>query len=207
VARARLTADERRTQLLEVAGRLFAELGFHGVSMEYLADAAGVSKPVLYQHFTSKRELYLALVREAVGEMEAQVRKALDGTRDNRARVHGAIAAYVDFVEDRRFGLVFGSQGLADDEEVIAVIAEADARVADAVGSLIAEDAGLDEPAALLLASALRGLATLGARWWVEHPELDKETAVALLSRLAWRGLGGFSPNPAAETPVIPGGR
>lgn len=204
MARARLTADERRTQLLEVAGRLFSELGFHGVSMEHLADAAGVSKPVLYQHFTSKRDLYVALVREAVAEMEAQVRKALDGTRDNRTRVQGAIAAYVDFVEDRRFGLVFGSQRLAEDEEVTAVIAEADVRVAAVVGGLIAEDAGLDQPAALLLASALRGIATLGARWWVDHPELDKADAVALLSRLAWKGLGGFAPDSASPAPMAP---
>jgi AcrR family transcriptional regulator len=85
--RTRLSAAERREQLLDVAGELFAAHGYHRLSMEQLADAAGVSKPVLYQHFPSKRALYLALVRDAVAEMEAQVRKALAGTPDNRARV------------------------------------------------------------------------------------------------------------------------
>ena len=191
--RIRLTSEARRSQLLEVAGRLFAKLGFHGLSMERLAETAGVSKPVLYQHFPGKRDLYLALVRDAVAEMEAQVSKALDGTDDNRARVHGAIAAYVDFVGDRRFPLVFGPSGTADDDEVRAVVQEATDNVAQAVGSLIAEDAGLDQAAAHLLGSALRGLAMDGARWWIEHPDLEKAEVVRLLSRLAWRGLGGFS--------------
>jgi AcrR family transcriptional regulator len=187
-----MSADERRTQLLEVAGRLFAEYGFHGLSMEQLAEAAGVSKPVLYQHFQSKRDLYLALVRQAVAELEAQVAKALEGTTDNRDRVHGAIAAYVDFVEDRRASLLFGGQGPADDAEVTGVLETAHARVAQSVGGLIAADAGLSPDAALLLSVALRGLAMDGARWWATHPGLDKADAVRLLSRLAWRGLGGF---------------
>lgn len=193
--RVRMAADERRAQLLEVAAPLFADLGFHGLSMEHLADAAGVSKPVLYQHFPGKRELYLALVDDAVRELEDRVRQALEGTTDNRDRVHGAIAAYVDFVEDHRFPLLFGPSGPADDDVRDTVLAATE-RVAEAVGSLIAEDAGLDVPAALLLSAALRGLATEGARWYADRPEVDRTEAVRLLSRLAWRGIGGFSPDP-----------
>jgi len=193
--RTRLSAPDRRAQLLDVAGRLFAEHGFHGLSMEQLADGAGISKPVLYQHFPSKRDLYLALVRDAVTEMEERVRTALDGTDDNRARVEGAIAAYFDFVEDRRFGLLFETAELTD-ADVRAAVESAMTRVADAVGALIAEDAGLSPQSAGFLATALRGLATEGARWWLEHPEVDKAEAVWLLSRLAWRGLGSFPPDP-----------
>jgi len=193
LGRLRLPAAQRRTQLLEVAGRLFADLGYHGLSMEHLAETAGVTKPVLYQHFPSKRDLYLALVREGVAESEAQVRKALEGTDDNRARVEGAIAAYVDLVADRRFPLLFGSAGPVD-EEVAALLAEGDAAVSRLIGGLIAEDAGLEPPAALLLASALRGLAVDGARWFTEHAELDRAEAARLLARLAWRGIGGFRP-------------
>jgi AcrR family transcriptional regulator len=191
----RLSAHERRTQLLDVAGALFAEHGFHGLSMEQLADAAGVSKPVLYQHFPSKRELYLALVHDAIAEMESQIRKALEGTRDNRARVEGAITAYFDFVEDRRFRLVFGAAE-ATDADVRDVVEQAMSRTSEAVGQLIAEDAGLDRAAAGLLATGLRGLATEAARWWTdaEVNGLDKAEAVRLLSRLAWRGLGSFTP-------------
>jgi AcrR family transcriptional regulator len=197
VAKERLSAEERRTQILEVAGGLFADNGYHGLSMEQLAEGAGVSKPVLYQHFESKRELYLALVRQAVSELEAQMRKALEGTTDNRDRVHGAISAYFDFVEDRRASLLLGGAGPADDDEVAEVLATADARIAESVGQLIAADAGLGRDAALMLSVALRGLSTDGARWWATHPGLDKVEAVRLLSRLAWRGIGGFPETPA----------
>lgn len=192
--RTRLSAADRRAQLLDVAGGLFAEHGFHGLSMEQLADAAGVSKPVLYQHFPSKRDLYLALVDDAVREMEEQVRQALEGTSDNRARVESAIGAYFDFVEDRRFGLLFRTAQM-NDPDVSGAVEAAMSRVAKAVGALIAEDAGLSPQSARFLATALRGLATEGARWWTEHSEVDKEEAVHLLSRLAWRGLGSFGPD------------
>lgn len=189
----RMSADARREQLLAVAGALFAEHGFHGQSMEQLADAAGVSKPVLYQHFPSKRHLYLALVHDAVAELTEQVRKALDGTRDNRDRVHGAISAYFDFVGDRRSALLFGTAEL-NDPDVRAAVEAAMTGVAQAVAALIAEDAGLSDRAAIFLASGLRGLAMDGARWWLEHPDVDKDEAVRLLARLAWRGLGSFTP-------------
>jgi AcrR family transcriptional regulator len=192
-SRIRLSAPQRRSQLLDVAGRLFAEQGFHGLSMEQLADAAGVSKPVLYQHFPSKQRLYLALLHDAVAELETRLRTALEGTTDNQARVHGAIAAYFDFVEDARFQLLFRTAEL-NDAELREVVEGAFDRVADVIGRLIADDAGLSAESANFLASGVRGLATEGARWWVEHPQVDKADAVRLLSRLVWRGLGAFHP-------------
>ena len=191
--RIRLSAPQRRSQLLAVAGRMFAEQGFHGLSMEQLADAAGVSKPVLYQHFPSKRELYLALVNDAAEELQAQVRKALEGTTDNEARVEASIAAYFDFVEDQRFQLLFGTAEMNDDS-VREAVDGALARIANVIGRLIADDAGLSPESANFLASGVRGLASEGARWWIEHREVDKADAVRLLSRLVWRGLGAFRP-------------
>lgn len=191
--RIRLSAPQRRSQLLAVAGRMFAEQGFHGLSMEQLAVAAGVSKPVLYQHFPSKRELYLALVNDAADELQAQVGKALEGTNDNEARVEASISAYFDFVEDQRFQLLFGTAEMNDDA-VREAVDGALARIANVIGRLIADDAGLSPESANFLASGVRGLATEGARWWVEHPEVDKADAVRLLSTLVWRGLGAFRP-------------
>lgn len=195
--RTRLSAPERRHQLLAVAGSLFAEHGYHGLSMEQLADAAGVSKPVLYQHFPSKRDLYLGLLRDAVREMEAQVTRALEGSRDNKARVHEAIHAYFDFLEDERFKLVFGTVELAD-ADVRAEVDGANRRMADVVGGLIAADAGLDHDRARFLARAVQAIATEGARFWLEHGALDRDEAVRLLARLSWRGLGSFRPDEEA---------
>ena len=190
----RLSADERRAQLERIAGQLFADAGYHGVSMEQLADAAGVSKPVLYQHFPSKRDLYLALVRDAVSEMETRVRAALEGTTDNRARVEGATAAYFAFVDDPRFQLVFSAE--RSDDEVHDEVSVAHRRVTETVAELISEDAGLDRASALFLAAALRGLATDGARWWSEHYDVSRDQAVGLAAQLAWRGLWSFGPRP-----------
>ena len=198
--RTRLRAAERRHQLLSVAGTLFAEHGYHGLSMEQIAEAAGVSKPVLYQHFPSKRELYLALVADAVAEMETQLRRALEGTTDNRARVEGAIAAYFGFVEDARFRLLFTTAELAD-EAVREEVDGAFRRVAARIAGLIAEDAGLGDDAARFLASALRGLAAEGARWWLEEGQMPQEEAVRLLSRLAWKGLGSFGAPATSSAP------
>ena len=194
--RTRLSAPQRRRQLLSVARRLFADHGYHGLSMEQLAEAAGVSKPVLYQHFPSKRELYLALVHDANAELEAKIRAALEGTSDNRARVTGAISTYFDFVEDRRFRLLYSTSELAD-PEVGAAVEDALTRVAETIGRLIAADAGLSDSAANFLAAAIRGLAMEGARWWLERQDVDKDDAVHLLARLVWRGLGSFEPQSA----------
>ncbi len=188
----RLPAGARRAQLVGIAGRMFADAGYHGVSMEQLADAAGVSKPVLYQHFPSKRDLYLALVRDAVSEMEQHVRAALAGTADNRTRVESATAAYFRFVEDPRFRLVFSAE--RSDDAVHEEVAAAHRRVTETVADLISTDAGLDRASALFLAAALRGLATDGARWWSEHYDVNRDDAVRLASQLAWRGLGSFGP-------------
>lgn len=189
--RGRLTAPQRREQLLDVAGERFAELGFHALSMEAIADAAGVSKPVLYQHFPSKRALYLALVEDAVEEMKQRVTSALEGTTDNRQRVEGAIQAFFDFVEDQRFRLLFLTADTGDGE-IVMLVDQARQGVALSVAKLIAADAGLSQASAELLATGVRGLAIAGAQWWVEHSEIQKEAAVQLLARLMWRGLGGF---------------
>lgn len=189
--RARLTAGQRRQQLLEVAGERFATSGFHALSMEAIADAAGVSKPVLYQHFPSKRALYVALVDEAVGEMQRRVTEALEGTTDNRQRVQGAIQAFFDFATDQRFRLLFLTADAAD-AEVAGIVDGARQGVAESVAKLIAADAGLSLAGAELLATGIRGMAIEGAQWWVERPDVDKEAAVALLARLLWRGLAGF---------------
>lgn len=196
--RARLTGPQRREQLLTVAGERFAELGFHALSMDAIADAAGISKPVLYQHFPSKRALYLALVQDAVGEMQRQVTSALEGTTDNRERVVGAIRAFFDFVEDQRFRLLFLTADSAD-AEIATIVDGARREVADTVAKLIAADAGLSHANAELLATGVRGLGIASAQWWVDQSEVEKEEAVQLLAKLMWRGLRGFERPPSTN--------
>src|SRR5919204_2731685 len=95
--RRRMRGPERRAQLLAVARRLFGRSGFHGVSMDQVAREAGVTKPILYDHFDSKEELYIALLDADAQELERQGRGALLGKTRDRERVRPSLHAYFDF--------------------------------------------------------------------------------------------------------------
>src|SRR5580765_8162323 len=94
----RLSRSARRAQLLVAARDVFAAQGYHAAAMDDIAERAGVSKPVLYQHFPGKLELYQALLTTYADELVAQVEAALSATADNEERVEAAVAAYFDFV-------------------------------------------------------------------------------------------------------------
>src|SRR5438445_10228295 len=103
--RRRLRAADRRAQLLEVARRVFGNSGFHGVSMDDVAKEAGVTKPILYDHFPSKKELYLELLDEDLSALHESVKQALDSPVGNRERIRRSFLAYFDFVDEQAAGL------------------------------------------------------------------------------------------------------
>src|SRR6476620_10892167 len=95
----RMPRSERRAQLLDAAQAVFVQSGYHAAAMDEIAERAGVSKPVLYQHFPGKLDLYLALLDTHCDTLEQLVRRALGATDgDNEARVRATVAAYFDFV-------------------------------------------------------------------------------------------------------------
>jgi sulfate adenylyltransferase small subunit len=113
-----MPAARRRRQLLDVAVEVFAVGGFHRTSMDDLAEAAGVTKPVLYQHFRSKRELYLELLEDVGGQMMAAVAKAVASARNPHQQVEAGFGAYFRFVEahESAFKLLFGGGARRDEE-------------------------------------------------------------------------------------------
>jgi AcrR family transcriptional regulator len=190
----RLPRGARRLQLLRAAQDVFVAQGFHAAAMDDIADRAGVSKPVLYQHFPGKRELYLALLEQQVDELAERVSDAMAGTDDNRARVDGAVGAYFDFIdaEGEAFRLVFESD-LRNDDDVRSTVDRGTRACVEAIAEVIAADTGADPERALLLASGLTGLAETSARWWLPRKgTVSRDEAVALMSALAWRGISGF---------------
>jgi AcrR family transcriptional regulator len=190
----RLPRGARRLQLLQAAQDVFVAHGFHAAAMDDIADRAGVSKPVLYQHFPGKRELYLALLEQQVGELADRVAEAMAGTDDNHDRVYAAVGAYFDFIdaEGEAFRLVFESD-LRNDAEVSAVVDRGTRACVEAIAEVIAADTGHDRERALLLASGLTGLAETSARWWLPRKgSVARDEAVALMAALAWRGISGF---------------
>src|ERR1700730_173183 len=94
----RLPRNERRRQLLDAALEVFVSQGYHAAAMDDIAERAGVSKPVLYQHFPGKLELYLALLDESVDALVETVRDALRSTTENRQRVAATFSAYFEYV-------------------------------------------------------------------------------------------------------------
>ncbi len=203
----RLPRSERRKQLLGAAQEVFVAQGYHAAAMDDIADRAGVSKPVLYQHFPGKHELYLALLDQHADDLVHKVRDALGSTTDNRSRVEASIRAYVEFVDgdgsDREgaFRLVFESD-LTGDPVVRARVERMTQECVDAIARTIAHDTGFREEEALLLSVGLTGLAEVGARWWLSsakrsgdggaHPgQLSKERAIELMVELIWRGISG----------------
>ena len=190
----RMPRGERRQQLLSAALESFVAHGYHAAAMDDIAERAGVSKPVLYQHFPGKLDLYLALLDSSADALVAAVRGALASTTDNRQRVEATVAAYFAFVADQAgaFRLVFASD-LTSEPAVRERVERADQACAQAVSAVIAEDTGLTEDEAMLLAMGLTGTAQIAARYWLTQGlAVPQELAAALVSGLSWRGISGF---------------
>ncbi|WP_299440936.1 TetR/AcrR family transcriptional regulator [uncultured Phycicoccus sp.] len=191
----RMPRSERRAQLLEAAQAVFVQSGYHAAAMDEIAERAGVSKPVLYQHFPGKLDLYLALLDTHCETLEQLVRHALETTDgDNEVRVRATVAAYFDFVtrEDASFRMVFESD-LTSVPQVRARLDSLEMTCAEAISDVIAEDTGADEERALLLGSALAGMAQVAARHWLAQDSgIPEPEAASIISMLAWRGLGSF---------------
>ncbi len=190
----RLPRDQRRVQLLDAAREVFTSKGFHSSAMDDIAEAAGVSKPVLYQHFDSKVDLYLALLDQSCESLVEVVRVALASTEDNAERVVATMDAFYEFVSaaSGEFRFVFESD-LTGDSRVQDRLWRVNAQIADAIAVVIAEDTGLSVQQSKLLAISLVGIAQVSARYWVSEPGAAVNLAEAkrLVSSLAWRGISG----------------
>jgi AcrR family transcriptional regulator len=193
-ASTRLPRPARRRQLLGAARDVFVAQGYHAAAMDEIAERAGVSKPVLYQHFPGKLDLYLALLDESVGELTRTVGDALASTTDNRQRVPATMQAFFDFVggSGEAFRLVFESD-LSNEPAVRDRLNKTMQACADMVSQFIHEDAGLGEAEAHLLGMALVGMAQVTARYWLSTDRaIPKDQAEQLIARLAWRGISGW---------------
>jgi AcrR family transcriptional regulator len=189
----RLTATARREQLLDVALDVFAQAGYHGASMNEVADAAGVTKPVLYQHFESKRDLYQALLDEVGARLLAAIAQATEGDTDGAAKTAAGFRAYFHWVADDHdaFMLLFGG-GARRDEEFAHAVRRVTLAIARAIAPMIAAD--IDDEHRLTLAHALVGLAEGASRHLVERGQaFNPDVLSRQISDLAWAGLRGVS--------------
>jgi AcrR family transcriptional regulator len=193
----RLPAARRREQLLEVALRVFASRGFHQTSMNDVADAAGVTKPVLYQHFSSKRALYLELLELVSLRLMAAIDEATSAAAGPREQVERGLRAYFRFVVDSpdEYQLMFGG-GTRRDAEFAQEAARLERSIAEVIADLITVE-GLAEHERVLLAHGIVGLAEGATRHWLgDDLDLDADEVTDRVADLAWRGLRGIRSEP-----------
>ena len=187
----RLPRGERRDQLLATASDVFVDRGYHSAGMDEIADRAGVSKPVLYQHFSSKLDLYLAVLQQHGDILVAGVRQALRTTTDNRQRLRSAVQAFFDFIEhdSQGYRLIFENDNVTEPQVAAQVKVSIEA-CTDAVFDLISQDSGLDPHRARMIAVGLVGLSVDCARYWLDADRpISKDDAVEGTVQFAWGGL------------------
>jgi AcrR family transcriptional regulator len=192
-----MRAPERRAQLLDVARRVFGSSGFHAVSMETVAKEAGVTKPILYDHFPSKKELYLALIDADLSVLHERVRVALDSPSGNRERIRASFQAYFDFVDEHAGGFRLLMQEAVGAEDVFRerVAGVRDQILSEVADLIVRESQGrLDREHADTVALALVGMVETVAQRDPGGAHERRQAAVDTLVRLAWRGITELSP-------------
>jgi len=190
----RLSADARREQILDVAIDVFGRSGYFGASMNDIADAAGVTKPVLYQHFDSKSDLYSALLDEVGARMLDAIAKATADSTDGKEQTELGFQAYFRWVAHRHdeFMLLFGGSARHDGDFSVQI-----RRITNDAAATIAPLISIDiEPEhRTTLAHALVGLAEGASRRLVGLGEsFDPDEIAREVSALAWAGLRAVNP-------------
>lgn len=190
----RLPRDERRAQLLSAALEVFTAAGYHSAGMDEIADRANVSKPVLYQHFPSKLELYLAVLDLHIDSLIFALQKAIAEHRGNSDRVKATVEAYFGFIdnEGEAFRLLFESD-MNLEPQVRERLSRMTYDCAAAVSAVISVETGLAKEESMMLAVGLIGTVQTTARHWLDRDgKVDRNRATELVMNLIWRGISGF---------------
>ncbi|MET3962646.1 AcrR family transcriptional regulator [Marmoricola sp. OAE513] len=196
-ARSRMTAAERREQLIEIARTVFSEKGFDGVSVEEIAARAEVSKPVVYEHFGGKEGLYAVVVDREVRQLLGMVREALtSGTP--RLLLEQAAFALLDYIEESPEGfriLVRDSPLGSASGSYVSIMSD----IATRVEFILVDEfkrRGFDAKTAPMYSQMLVGMVGTTGQWWLDARKPGKEVVAANLVNLAWNGLSGLESKP-----------
>ncbi|RWU84785.1 TetR/AcrR family transcriptional regulator [Janibacter hoylei PVAS-1] len=196
--RPRMTGAARREQLVSVGRGLFAAKGVDGTSVEEIAGAAEVSKPVVYEHFGGKEGLYAVVVDRELSVLTEAVTTALTAGGTDRQIIERAALALLDYIEGSPDGfriLARDVSGEAPSGTYSSLISDVATQVAHLLSEPF-EQRGFDPTTAPMYAQMLVGLVSLTGQWWLETRQPDKESVAAHLVNLAWNGLDGLEPHP-----------
>ena len=192
-----MRGPERRAQLLSVARRVFGRTGFHAASMDTVAKEAGVTKPILYDHFPSKKDLYVALLDGDLENLQQRVAEALDSPIGNRERIRAGFQAYFDFVDDHAEGFqLLMQETVGSDRDFRDRVRRVRDGFLDAITNLIGRESKgrLDRAKAETVALGLIGMVETVAQRDPGGPKKRRQAAVETLVQLAWTGITNLEP-------------
>ncbi len=201
-----MTAAQRREQLLEIARELFAERGYEGTSVEEIAARAGVSKPVVYEHFGGKEGAYAVVVDREVRTLHDSIRAALTtpGAGSRELLERGAMAL-LDYIDERPdgFRIVARDSSIGHPTGSFAsILSDIAVQVEDILEGEFSK-LGHDPKFAGLYAQALVGLVAMTGQQWLENREPDRLVVARHLINLAWNGMAHLKPDPKLITESI----
>jgi len=197
----RMTASQRRSQLVDVAKTVFAEHGYDGTSVEEIAARASVSKPVVYEHFGGKEGIYAVIVDRESARLLEMITSRLGPDIGAREQIHASALAFLDYIEADPAGFrvltrdsparlgVGGMAGLLGD-------------VADKAEEVLRgffTRSGVDLEAAPLYAHALVGMVVHVGGWWSDERTPSKERVATYLTALVYHGLHRLPHDPAGS--------
>jgi AcrR family transcriptional regulator len=200
--RIRMTGKERREQLLVVGRSLFAERGFEATSIEEIASRAGVSKPVVYEHFGGKEGLYAVVIDREMQALMERITSTLTAGHP-RTMLEQAAMALLTYIEEETDGfrvLVRDSPVPSQTGSFSSLLND----IASQVEYILAgefERRGFEEKLSAMYSQMLVGMVVLTGNWWLEVQSPPRDVVVAHLVNLAWTGLSGMESNPTLQLP------
>ena len=197
--RKRISAPDRRLLILEAAREAFADGGYHQTSLDAVAERAGVSKALIYEHFASKRELHAAMLEQHVSELVERLGTALAEAEPGEARMRAGTEVFFTFLEERRGAAAIMLRNTGD-PDVAAWLARLREQVGAAIVALMSEEmaAEIERDPRLRISIEMLAQQQIGAvqslaDWWGEHRDVPKEDVIAAVMELAWVGLERIS--------------
>lgn len=208
VVQRRMRGPERREQILATARRVLGEVGYEDASIEDIAAAAGVSKPIIYRYFSGKRDLYIAVLEEHLNDLIRRLWVAMSSSPDPRERLRAGLQAFFAFADEREDGFrLLVDAGARHDPEAQARLGGAWDTLADGIARTVGDllrGAGLDPAGAPIYARALIGMTESVADWWLRTRRGPREDLVDYLLALTWRGFDGLPRHPTDHHQQLP---
>lgn len=187
--RKRLSAQDRRSAILDAALEVFSRRGYHGAAIDDIAQTAGISKALIYEHFPSKKDLHASLLARHVDDIFGALQRSVAASEPGEASLRAGVDAFFEWVESNgdAFRLLFRD---VFERDVAEILTRLQAQATAGVAALLAPDPDAEQRLAIeTFAQLLSGAVQSLAIWWQEHPEVKRRFLVDRVIDFAWRGL------------------